>query len=320
MSSIANLVTKQTIKEYANGAAKQANLAVAEFLAPTVQVPGMVGYYKTFNAKSARRIPNTKRAINGRAAEIFRDATDTAFLLEANALDAPVDEALLKDETAFENELMSAADECAEVGALAHEKEVIDLALTTVGSGTNVNFTSDSIDPVKKLDEQIHVVLLAAGGGQMEVGVLFGPTAWERTKNNALVRARFIGGAGAKNGKAGDGGASLVTPNVEGFSTLLSGPNTKCNVSWMVYDNAPEGKTASYAWLLDTAILIFVRKAAPTRNSPDFMKTLRPRGAWMVPGYYKREDGRAEVAKMDWYAKAVVTNSAAAARINATNS
>ncbi len=319
MSRIANLANKQTIKEYAQGAAKQAFTAVADFLAPTVQVGGMSGYYKTYGQKQVRRVVQTRRAMNGPAVQLHRDATDTAYLLEAHAIDCPVDEMLLNDESAAENELMSAADEAAEAGALNHEKQVIDMALAAVGSGTNSNFASGSVDPVDVLDEQIAAVMLAAGGGGlMGVRLLFGVTAARRFKNNSNVRARFLGGAGA-GGKSGGGGASLVTPSLGSFRELLMG-NPEVQMSFMVADGAQEGKAASNAFLLDTAILIFACRANPTRNDPSFMKTFRPRGAWMVPGSYKREDGRGEVAKMDWYSLPAVVNSAAAVRINATAS
>lgn len=319
-SRLSNLVAKQTVIEYAQGSAQRATNPVADFLAPTVEVGAKSGYYKVYTAKQAMRIPQTKRSLNGRAVELFRDAADTPYLLEAHAIDAPVDRAILDDEGALENELMTAADEAAAVGGLAHEKTVIDMALASVGSGTNSNFTSSSVDPVDVLDAQIMNVIKAAGyGSLMGVGLLFGATAWQRYKNNSNVRARFVGGAGAVGKGKSEGGASLVTPNLDSVTSLQLA-NPEARVSLMVYDAAQEGLAANNTFILDTAILIFARLARPTRNDPSFMKTFRPRGQWMVPGSYTRDDGRAEVAKMDWYSKAVVTNSGAVVRINATNS
>lgn len=316
-SRLSNLVIKQTLINYAQGAAQRATNPVADFLAPTVEVGAKSGYYKTYTTKQALRIPQTKRALNGRAVELHRDASDSAYLLEAHAIDVPVDRAILDDDGMAENELMTAADEAAAVAGLAHEKTVIDMALASVGAGTDSNFTSSSIDPVDILDTQIQAVIKAAGyGSLMGVGLLFGATAWQRYKNNANVRARFVGGSGG-GAKGGGNGASLVTPNLEAV-TALQLANPEARVSLMVYDNAQEGLAASNTFILDTGILIFARLARPTRNDPSFMKTFRPRGAWMVPGTYTREDGRAEVAKMDWYSKPVVTNSGACSRINAT--
>lgn len=320
MSKLANLVNKPTLLNYAQGAAQKATNPVADFLAPPVEVSSKAGFYKVYNQKQAMRIPQTKRALNGRAVELYRDASDTAYLLDAHAIDAPVDQAILDDEGTAMNELMGAADDAAAVGGLAHEKQVIDLALAAVGSGTDYNFASTSVDPVDLIDEAIINVIKAAGyGSLMGVGVLFGATAFRRYKNNTLVRARFVGGSGGKGKAATEGSTSLVTPGIEAVTALQLG-NPEARVSLMVYDANAEGLAASNTMVLDTAILVFARMATPNRNDPSFMKTFRPRGQWMVPGTYVREDGRATVAKMDWYSKPVVTNSAAAIRINANAS
>ncbi len=84
----------------------------------------------------------------------------------------------------------------------------------------------------------------------------------------------------------------------------------------MVYDNAPEGKAESISFVLDSTVLVFARKANPTRRDPSFMKTFRLMNKWMVPGSYTREDQRAEVAKFDWSEDVRVTNSGAVIRLN----
>jgi hypothetical protein len=86
--------------------------------------------------------------------------------------------------------------------------------------------------------------------------------------------------------------------------------------SYMIYDVNPEGKAESISFLLDTAVLIFARKDAPSRRDPSFMKTFRLMNRFMVPGSYMRDDGRVEVAKFDWSEDVKVTNSAACVRYN----
>jgi len=88
--------------------------------------------------------------------------------------------------------------------------------------------------------------------------------------------------------------------------------------SYMIYDANPEGKAESVSFLMDTAVLIFARKDAPTRRDPSFMKTFRLMNRFMVPGSYVRDDGRVEVAKFDWSEDVKVTNSAACIRLNAS--
>jgi len=85
---------------------------------------------------------------------------------------------------------------------------------------------------------------------------------------------------------------------------------------FMIYDSAPEGKAENVNFLLDTAVLVFARKDAPTRRDPSFMKTFRLMNKFMVPGSYMRDDGRVEVAKFDWSEDVRVINSAACVRMN----
>jgi hypothetical protein len=84
----------------------------------------------------------------------------------------------------------------------------------------------------------------------------------------------------------------------------------------MIYDTAAEGLAESISFLLDSTVLVFARKEAPSRRDPSFMKTFRLMNRFMVPGSYMRDDGRVEVAKFDWSEDVKVTNSAACVRLN----
>lgn len=319
-SRLASFTVKETLRQYAQGAAQKATAPVADFLAPTVEVGSPTGYYKIYSERNRFQLPSTKRALGGRAVELVFSASDGQYNLTPHAIDCPVDNLERLGDSDLENSLMESADACAEVGGLVHEKEVIDLALSTVGAGTDSNFTSGSVDPIDVIDQAIMDVMKAAQcGSLMGIGVLFGTTAWKRYKNNANVKARFVGGGGGKGKAANEGGSSLVTPNLDAVTALQLG-NPEARMSLLSYDAAAPGKAASMTFVLDTAILVFARAANPTRRDPSFMKTFRPRGQWMVPGSYLRDDGRVEVAKMDWLSDPKVTNSAAAIRINATNS
>jgi hypothetical protein len=84
----------------------------------------------------------------------------------------------------------------------------------------------------------------------------------------------------------------------------------------MIYDATAEGLAESVNFLLDSTVLVFARKEAPSRRDPSFMKTFRLMNRFMVPGSYMRDDGRVEVAKFDWSEDVKVTNSAACVRLN----
>jgi hypothetical protein len=306
MSRLSDISASPVLKQFAQGAAQSNIMPVADFLAPTVEVPTSVGRFKKYTEKNRFRIPQTLRAIGGRAAELSFDVSDESYNCNPHALDYPVDNLERLEAGELEDCLREGAVACAEVAALAHEKSVIDAALAAVGAGTAKTWNS-SADPVSDLDDAILSVIKAAKyGSLMGVGVLFGTTAWKIFKNAEKVRGRIVGGLGK-------GGLAVPTEPVAG-SLLIGNPDVR--TSYMVYDDAPEGKAEDVKFLLDTAILIFARRANPTRRDPSFMKTFRLAGQYMVPGSYVREDGRVEVAKFDWSEDVRITNASAALRLN----
>lgn len=305
MSRLANISSDPTLKDYAHGLAQDAIRPVADFLAPTVPVSTSVGKYKSYTAKHRFKVPDTRRALGGRAAELSFDADDQTFSCVPRALDFPIDMLEQAEADQLMNLMKEGAAMISEAAALDHEKNVIDAALASVGSGTTKTWNS-SADPIDDLDGAIMEVIKASPGATP--AILFGAGAWKIFKNQAAVRGRFIVG-GAKAG----GGPSLIVP-AEGAASQLLLTNPEVRTAYMVYDTAAEGKTASYSFLLDTSVLVFARKQAPTRMDPSFMKTFRLMGKFMVPGTYSRDDGRVEVAKFDWSEDVKVTNSGAAIR------
>lgn len=308
------------MRQFSLGAAQSAMQPVADFLAPTVEVPTSVGQYKEYSEKNRFHIPDTKRAIGGRATEIRFDASDKTYNCQPHALDYPVDNLEQLEAAALQDTLQEGATALAEMGALSHEKTVIDAALAAVGSGTDVNMSNASLDVVDTLDQEILNVLKAAKyGSLMGVGVLFGASAFRRLKNHPKIQGRFnVGsGSGRGNGRSGgnQGGAASVNPSLDDIKGLLIG-NPDTRVSFMVQDSAGPGEAESMGFLLDDAVFIFARHPNPTRRDPSFMKTFRLAGQWMTPGSYVRDDGRVEVATFDWSEDIQVCNSGAAKRLN----
>lgn len=297
------------LKEYAQGAAQEAIQPVAEFLAPTVPVATSVGRYKVYDEKNRFHIPNTLRGMGGKAVELSFAVSDQTYNCAPHALDFPVDNLESQEEASLENMLQEGATMIAEVAGLAHEKAVIDLAVSTLGAGTNVTFTGGSDDPVNLIDTQVLAMIKAAKyGSLMGIGVLFGASAFKAFKNASNVRSRFV--------TAGGNAIPNVTPDLAS-SLIIGSPDVR--VSYMVYDNAAEGVTADMKFILDKNVIVFARKPSPTRRDPSFMKTFRLTGAFMVPGSYQREDGRASVAKFDWSEDIRSTNASAGVLLNVTD-
>lgn len=313
MGRLADLSASPMIREYAQGAAQGAIQPVADFLAPPVSVPTMVGRYKVYDEKHRFKVPHTLRAIGGPATQITFDVSDATYNCEPHALDFPVDNLEQIEEDGLENMLQEGADMCAEIGALSHEKSVIDAAVTTLTGGVINSVWNATTDPVDEIDTQIMAVIKAAKvGSSMSIRVLFGATAWRFFKNHTLVRQKFIIG-----NRGGAAGQSVAIPTIENVSQLFIATPEVMNIL-TVQDTAAEGIASSMAFLLDQKVIVFAAKASPTRRDPSFMKTFRLAGQWMVPGFYERDDKRVEVAKFDWSEAVVITNSAAAKYLNVT--
>jgi hypothetical protein len=303
---LSSLGSNPTIRNFAKDASQAAIRKVASFLAPTCEVPTLTGKYKVYDAKNRYKRPKTIRGIDGKATRIGFTASDANYNLVPRALDFPIPnvEALNADD--LQNMAQYGTTLLADAAGLDDEAETLDMALTSLGAGTDVNWLAASFDPIARIDTEIKNVMKAAKNGA-PVRVLFGVSALERTKNNAAVMARFNGVPGGK---------ALKVPEMSDISAMLLG-KPECDVAFMVQDTAAEGVAESISFLLDAAIIIFACNAQPNTMDPSFMKTFRLMGQWMRPGSYMTEDERDEVLKMDWIAQKVVTNSTAAVRLNA---
>lgn len=308
MSRLSDISASPVLREFAQGAAQSAIMPVADFLAPTVEVPTSVGRYKKYTEKDRFRIPSTLRSIGGRATELRFEVSDETFNCEPHALDYPVDNLEKLESEDLENALREGAVAVAEVAALSHEKSVIDAAMNAAGAGT-AKVWGASADPVSDVDSAIlDVIKSAKYGSLMGVGVLFGASAWCLFKNQDKVRGRFVIGNGGKGG-------NLAVPTEDNAGQLFVG-TPQVRTSYMVFDNAAPGVAEDVKFLLDTTVLVFARRPNPTRRDPSFMKSFRLMGKYMVPSSYMRDDGRVEVAKFDWSEDVRVTNSAAVKRLN----
>lgn len=304
---LSSLSNNAELRAYAQGTARQNISQIAEFLAPEVPVGKSVGHYKKYDDKHRFRVPNTRRAVGGNATVLGFNVTDETYNCSPHAIDVPVDKLEALEANEAMDLIKEGADDAAEVAGLAHEQTVIKLALTASGAGADYNFEAATIDPVKIIDEAILEVSKAAKHSNlMEIGLLFGPMAFLRYKHNAKVKERKTGGA------------KSVAINLEDVTQLQIG-GVEARMSTMLIDTAAEGLDQDIEFMLHDTILIFVRKANPTRRDPSFMKTFRLRSGILAPRVYEREDGRVDVAAFDWSEDVQVTNTLAVKRINARN-
>jgi hypothetical protein len=308
MPRLSQLSSNPELAAYAQGTARQNISAIASFLAPEVPVATSVGHYKKYDDKHRFRVPDTRRSLRGRATILEWNTDDATYNCTPHAIDVPVDKLEGLEVAHAMDAVKEGADDAAEVAGLAHERDVITKALASVGAGTDHNFASSNVDPVKIIDSAILAVSKAAKHSNlMEIGILFGPEAFIRYKHNANVKA------------AKSGGGKTVSIGMEDVGLLQMG-NPAVQLSTMLIDSAAEGLDQDIDFLMANQILIFVRKPNPTRRDPSFMKTFRLRNNVLRPRIYEREDGRVDVAAFDWSEDVQVTNAAAAIRLNANNS
>jgi hypothetical protein len=307
MSRLSDLSTNPELRAYAQGTARQNLSSIASFLAPVVEVSTNTGHFKKYDDTHRFKLPDTRRALRGAATVLNWNASDATYNCTPNAIDVPVDKLESLEAAYAMDAIKEAADDAAEVAGLAHEQAVITKAMAAAGAGTNHNFTLDSVDPMAILDAAILSVSKAAKHSNlMEIGILMGPTAFLRYKGNKNVRA------------AKAGGGKTVSINLDDVSQLQIG-GVQAQMSTMIYDAAAEGLPQDIQFLLDSSILVFVRKANPTRRDPSFMKTFSLRSGILRPRVYESPDGRVDFAAFDWSEDVQVTNSLAITRINALN-
>lgn len=295
--SLSTLSGRPLLRDYAQGAAQSAMSKVADFIAPTVNVSKHSGKYTSYDEESRFKIPDTLRGLGGNATQLVFSRDDENYDCAPHALDTPLDNIEI-DEAEGENLIKEAADDAAFLGALSHEKRVIDLSVANAGAATGGTWSSDSNDPVAEMNTAIAEVILASGGSDMmEVGMVWSPDAVRAFFKNAKTKGYFPG-------------KQEIAPTMENITKLLMG-NVQHKISWMAADTAAAGKASTLAFLMSSKVLVFARNANPTRRDPSFMKTFRPRGRWMVPGTYDKTDGRGQVVKMDWSCDVKATNTAA---------
>lgn len=292
------------LKQFAHDHHQRSVRQVANFIAPSVEVPSLTFKYKKFDAKHRFKRPETRRAPGGPATVIGFDATDAEVTLVPRALDFPFDNLENLSAEVIVNMIQDGMILLSDSATLDHEVDVIDKALAAAGSGTDSNWESDSVDPIKILNAEIRAVKKAARNSAT-IKVLFGLEALDRFGTNKNVRARYNGD---KKG--------IATPTLEEISRmLLTGPEV--DYADMVQDTAAEGLADSIDFIMSDQVLIFASNSTPNRMDASFMKTFRLMGNWMKPGSYTSADERDEILKLDWAGLVAVTNSDAIRRVNA---
>lgn len=304
------LSSNPTLTNFVKGAGEQAVSKVADFIAPTVPVARALGKYKAWNDKTRLTIPDTRRAIGGKATRILFEASDATYNCEPHALDYAVDFAEEEENEVVESLVKEGASIAAQLGAMAHEKTVIDKMLTDATAGNAIDTTSSSTEIINILNAHLLDVIKGAKGwgAGMELRVLFGATALQKIAGHADIKNRFKSGSNAKG---------YIAPTLYDIAGMLMLP-VKAQVSLLVVDANKNLDAESIDFMLGAKVLVFAAVANPTRYDTSFMKTFRKAGAFMSPRYYESEDKRQRMAGYDW-SEDVQTTNAGASRLCAVS-
>lgn len=296
---------RPTIAQYAQGLARDYTSGLADFIAPSVDVPKYEGKFKLYDAESRFKIPETLRTLGGPATIVEFGRGEANYDCKPHAIDTPLDDIEI-DEAEGEDLIQEAAADVAFLAALSHEQRVLAKALTATAATGGV-WGADANDPVAEMNAAIiEVIKGAAAGGMVEIGIAMDPVAAQKFFKNAKTRGYFPG-------------MEAVAPTLENMQKLFMG-NTTAKISYLVTDTAATGKAKSMNFMLNAKCLVFARTKNPTRRDPSFMKTFRRGGKWMVPGSYRKENDRGEVIKMDWSEDVQIANSEAARLFTVTDS
>lgn len=278
-----------TLTNYAQGLAQDLSSALAEFLAPTVEVPSTIGRYKKFDDKNAFQVYTTARALGGRASRIEFETTDPTYNCQPQALEVPVDDAerdaadaddpVRLDESKIKTLISSTT--------LSHEAAVVDKTISAVPAEAGLGVWSNpNVDPIAELDGLIEKI--STDTGMMPNRIAMGIGAWRAFRSHPKVIAR-------------QPGATLIGLSTAQASAMLLNPGVEIRVGVLSRDTTKFGTGANKQNIVGARLLIFLASVSPTQYDPSFAKTFTGRrGGITAVRTYREEGARSDIHAVDW--------------------
>ena len=294
-----------TLTNYAQGLAQDLSSALAEFLAPTCEVPSTIGQYKKFDDKNAFQVYNTSRAIGGRATRIEFESSDPTYNCQPQALEVPVDDAerdaadaddpIRLDESKIKTLVSSTT--------LSHEVQVVNKTIGAVAPEAGLGIWSDpNVDPVAELDGIIEKI--STETGMMPNRIAMGIGAWRAFRQHPKVIAR-------------QPGAVLIGLSTAQASAMLLNPAIEIRVGVLSQDTTKFGKAANKVNIVGARLLVFIASPSPTQYDPSFAKCFTgKRGGITAVRTYREEGARSDIHAVDWSEDIQVTGGACGKRVD----
>lgn len=277
------------LSNYAFGIAQDLTSALARFFSPLVATGTSSGQYKKFDDKNAFQVYDTMRAIGGENRIIEFAASDPHFNCQPRGLAIGIDDAeRSKAGEAGQTQLEEAkVKTLVSTTVLSDEKTVFDTVLAGVSAvGGKGVWSSDDVDPVDELDEQIEAIATATG--LMPNRCVFGLGAWRVFRNHAKVKAR-------------QPGATLMGVTTGDAARMMLNPGIDIRIGLLSRDTKKFGAAAAKVNLVGGQVILFYNQDNPTQYDPGFMKTFTPRAGAIDSVVQYRDDGRnSDMYKTNW--------------------
>lgn len=307
-----NSAFKKTLMNYTVGLWADKKSKIADFIAPTVQVPAVAGYFNRYDNSDAFRLQDTAKQ-PGQAARVLSFAgSPTLYDCKPQALDSVVPEQLLSmtDPESAMIHYQAIANYIVSEAAINHEYQVFSKVTAnvsaTAGYGTNWSTATGSAaltNPMSEIETAYYTITTAIGTPPNRM--LVGTNAWRYIKYAFTSKGYFPAYATNDNSVK------------EFFSGLGQGLEVK--VATLGYAQAAGVTTRSMTNIVSANdVYIFYAENTPSINDRSAFKTFT-----FGPGFdnmrtYISPDQRDTYLATDWNVDCQLTNQYGIIRITAT--
>ncbi|MCW1887713.1 hypothetical protein OKA04_23450 [Luteolibacter flavescens] len=300
MATPANI---NTLNQFAKGLFQSSASPLADFLAPVVVTGAAEFSIIDYAKRSAFQVPNAKRAIGGDSKAVVTDGEKINISLQPYALHDMIDKHELDKATTGEGSRLLREARVGNLVSQAGNSRLYEtLTVLRAGVAATPESWADAEDPIKDIDNYMKVI--ADRLGLLPNRVVFALGAWSIFKNHPKVIARHPG-------------AAEVAPKLADVGSLFLNPNTRCELSTVVFDNgklnAPVSKANALTATNPEVWIYFAADGANTFDASAF-KTFRVQ-ANPFGGVRIKEKDFGEKVITEWTEAAYVNNADAAVRL-----
>lgn len=305
------LARKHNVMNYINGAVNANLIGDAFYVAPMVRTGSLVNTVWKYDRNTPFRIPETRRALGGKANRVHFGGTTEDLTLETHALDTGIDVEAQSDEEIVMN-LQSQVNLTTQLASLAHYSRVLTLvqaAQTTNTATLDISNADAAAGVADAFNGYLKTVLLSCGSfaPSVQLRFLWGWNAAQKVLNATSVVNRVNGGATT---------GMPAVPTLNTFGNLLMIPGTQHRICSAIQDTAAQdSSTEARSFVLDDQVLIFASSPNPTKEDPSAFKTFWKGSEGMGTRYYQSEDKRVENFGLDWAYKVYAANEKASYKI-----